>query len=79
MKVLVFIMSTESLLFEALNEDLCVSLRQKLIFQGRASTKAVISSAIPAEDPVRSKSSPCGICGGLFGIGTFSPITLVLF
>jgi hypothetical protein len=41
-------------------------------------TQAVSRRPLTAEDRVRSRVSPCGICGGQRGTGTdFSPITSV--
>jgi hypothetical protein len=45
---------------------------------GRAMAQAVSRRPPTAEDRVRSRVSPCGICGGQSGIGTsFSPSTSV--
>jgi hypothetical protein len=47
--------------------------------QGRAMVQAVSRRPLTAEARVRSRASPCGICGGQSGTGTgFSPSTSVL-
>jgi hypothetical protein len=54
-----------------------VSLVAKL--RGRAMAQAVNRRPLTAEARVRSRVSPCGICGGRSGTGTgFSPNTSVL-
>jgi hypothetical protein len=46
--------------------------------KGRAMAQAVSRRPLTAEARVRSRVSPCGICGGQSGTGTgFSPSTLV--
>jgi hypothetical protein len=46
---------------------------------GRAMAQAVSRRPLTAEARVRSRVSPCGLCGGQSGTGTgFSPSTSVL-
>jgi hypothetical protein len=49
---------------------------QETLNQGRAIAQAVNRRPLTAEARVRSRLSPCGICGGQSGTG-FSPITSV--
>jgi hypothetical protein len=43
----------------------------KLLAQvGHAMTEALTSRRVTAEGRIRSKASPCGICGGQSGRGT---------
>jgi hypothetical protein len=43
---------------------------------GRAITQAVSRRALAEEARVRSRVSPCGICGGQSGTGTGFPLVL---
>jgi hypothetical protein len=58
-----------------------VVLKQSMLviqLQGRAMAQAVSRRALTVEARVRSRASPCGICGGQSGTGTgFSPSTSV--
>ena len=49
------------------------------LHEGRAMAQAVSRQPLTAEARVRSRVSPCGICGGQSGTGTGFPPRLLRF